>query len=131
MAKRGPKKKYSCAYDFEAAVNKYINKCKEEETFPDLAGMRLYLGVSQRTIDRYCEGDDEEAVRFRAIMEKTKDERESYLVRYMVKNPKAANGCMNALKQPANGGYFDKPVDTSEKTLTIIVNNVGGEKAFK
>lgn len=131
MAKRGPKRKYASAFDFEGAVNKYINKCKEDGVFPDLAGMRLYLGVSQTTIDRYCTGDDEEAARFRAIMDKAKDERESYLVRYMVANPKSANGCMNALKQPVNGGYFDKPVDTGEKTLTINVYNVGGEQAFK
>lgn len=133
MAKRGPKKKYQSAFDFESQVNKYINKCKEDDVFPDLAGMRLFLGVSQQTIDRYCNEnpDEEEGARFRRIMEKAKDERESYLVRYMVSNPKAANGCMNALKQKANGGYFDKPVDTSEKTLTINLINVGGEQAFK
>lgn len=131
MAKRGPKRKYQSAFDFETAVNKYMKKCRDENVFPDIAGMRLFLGVSQQTIDRYCTGDDEEAVRFRNIMDSTKDERQSWLERFMVSNPKAANGCMNALKQPHNGGYFDRPVDTSEKTLTIIVNNVGGEQAFK
>lgn len=131
MAKRGRKRKYLSAYDFEAAVDKYIKECKENGDFPDLAGMRLYLGVSRTTIERYCEGDDEEAARYRAIMDKAKDERESYLVRYMVANPKSANGCMNALKQAVNGGYTDRPVDNSERSLTINVINVGGEAAFK
>jgi hypothetical protein len=51
----------------------------------------------------------------------------------MVTEPKAANGCMSALKQPANGGYIDKPIaDSGEKTLTInLVGIAGGEKAFK
>lgn len=133
MAKRGPKRKYQSAYDFESAVDKYMNRCKADNVFPDLAGMRLYLGVSQQTIDRYCNEnpDPEEGERFKKIMDKAKDERQSWLERYMVSNPKTAAGCMNALKQPHNGGYFDRPVDTSEKTLTIIVNNVGGEQAFK
>ncbi len=132
MGKRGPKRKYQSAYDFDQAVNAYFKNCLEDgDKFPDLAGMRIYLGLTQRTIDKYATGDDDEAGRFRTILDTAKDRRESWLVRRMVTEPKAANGCMSALKQQANGGYTDRPIDTSERSLTINVYNVGGEKAFK
>lgn len=132
MGKRGPKRKYACAYDFERAVNDYFEQCAEEDKFPDVAGMRIFLGLSQKTIDKYCEDPDaEEAERFKRIVETARDKRQSWLERHMVQNPKTANGCMNALKQTHNGGFVDKPVDNSERSLTINVINVGGESAFK
>ena len=58
--------------------------------------------------------------------------RESWLARKMTSDNKRAIGCLNALKQPDNGGYIDKAVDTGERTLTINVAGIkGGAKAFK
>ena len=133
MAKRGPKRKYETPQKLAEAIEEYFIDCEGENRFPDLAGMRLYLGVTQATLDRYVKEDGEEFEKYREILDAAKDRRESWLVRRMVTEPKAANGCMSALKQPANGGYIDKPIaDASEKTLTInLVGIAGGEKAFK
>lgn len=50
----------------------------------------------------------------------------------MTSDNKAAQGCLNALKQPSNGGYIDRPSnDSGEKKLTINLVGVGGESAFK
>lgn len=133
MAKRGPKRKYETPQKLQEAINIYFAECEAESRFPDLAGMRLFLGVTQTTLDRYTKEDGEDYEKYRDILDAARDRRESWLVRRMVTEPKAANGCMSALKQPANGGYIDKPiVDSGEKTLTInLVGIAGGEKAFK
>jgi hypothetical protein len=133
MAKRGPKRKYDTPEKLQQAIDEYFDLRESASEFPDLAGMRLHLGVTQATLDRYAKDDAEEYEKYRDILEAAKDRRESWLVRRMVTEPKAANGCMSALKQPANGGYIDKPIaDSGEKTLTInLVGIAGGEKAFK
>jgi len=132
MAKRGPKRKYETPQKLAEAINEYFDTLKESE-FPDFPGMRIHLGISKRTLENYAKGDTEEAQAYRDVLDSAADRRESWLVRRMVTEPKAANGCMNALKQPDNGGYIDKPMqDNSDKVLTInLVGIVGGENAFK
>lgn len=133
MAKRGPKRKYETPQKLADAIEEYFEEMDEKGVFPDLAGMRLHLGISQATLNAYSTGEGEEAQVYRDVLEAAKDRRESWLARRMVTEPKSANGCMNALKQPANGGYIDKPMmDTGERKLTInLVNIAGGEDAFK
>ena len=132
MGKRGPKRKYACAYDFGKGVNDYFEECEKKDVFPDEAGMFLFLGVRPATVKRYCEDPDPvEAERFEEILENAKLQRESWLNRAMTANPKGSIGYMSLLKQQKNGGYVDKPVDTGERSLTINVINVGGESAFK
>lgn len=133
MAKRGPKRKYDTPEKLEAAIEEYFAMREEQNIFPDLPGMRLHLEVTQQTLDKYASGDTPEAEKYKEVLEFAKDRRESWLVRKMVTEPKTANGCMSALKQPVNGGYIDRPVqDTSEKKLTInLVGIKGGEDAFK
>lgn len=133
MAKRGPKRKYETPQKLADAIEEYFEEMDEKGVFPDLAGMRLHLGISQATLNAYSNGEGEEAQAYRDVLEAAKDRRESWLARRMVTEPKSANGCMNALKQPANGGYIDKPMmDTGERKLTInLVNIAGGEDAFK
>jgi hypothetical protein len=48
----------------------------------------------------------------------------------MTKSNKLAQGCLNALKQEANGGYTDKPVDNGERKLVIELKGIG-ENAYK
>ena len=48
----------------------------------------------------------------------------------MAADPKAANGCMNALKQEANGGYMDRAGGSGEITLKVKSDGVGGMHAF-
>lgn len=133
MGKRGPKKKYENPKDLENAINEYFAISEGKGEFPDAAGMRLFLNISKRTLDAYSSGETEEAQAYRDVLDAAKDRRESWLARRMVTEPKAANGCMNALKQPDNGGYIDKPIqETGERKLTInLVHIKGGEEAFK
>ena len=49
----------------------------------------------------------------------------------MTSDNKAVQGCLNALKQPLNGGYSDRPREGGEIRLTINLSGVGGEEAFK
>ena len=94
--------------------------------------MRLELGVTAQTRDKYCKDENADGKEFREILSWAKDKRESYLVRKMTSDNKAAQGCLNALKQPSNGGYIDRPADSGgERKLTINLVGVGGESAFK
>lgn len=128
----GRKKKYESGDEFAAAVQAYVNGCKEEGEFPDDAGMMNYLGVTENTLKRYQEGEDEFATKVKAVLYWAAKERESFLARRMAREPKLAQGCMNLLKQQKNGGYLDKPVDNGERTLTInLVGIGGGVNAFK
>lgn len=131
MAKPGPKRKYDSPDKLRAAVEAYIARCEELGIFPDEAGMRLDLDISAQTLDKYCK-DEETGSEYRDILDWAKDKRESFLVRKMTSDNKAAQGCLNALKQPSNGGYIDRPSnDSGEKKLTINLVGVGGESAFK
>ena len=50
----------------------------------------------------------------------------------MTSDNKRAQGCLNALKQPQNGGYIDRPQDNGgEIKVTLNLGGVGGESAFK
>ena len=133
-AKRGPKKTYENPEDLRAAVDNYFADCEERGIFPDYAGMKLFIGiVSDTTIERYQTGDDAFGEACREIFSEAAAKRESWLVRKMTSDNKAAQGCLNALKQPRNGGYIDRPQNDGggEMKLTINVAGVGGESAFK
>ena len=132
MAKPGPKRKYETPEALKAGIDEYFATCKAEgDTFPDYAGMRTFLGVSKSTLERYQEGDSEQARKFRTVLENARDVRESWLARRMATEPRAAQGCMNNLKQPQNGGYIDRPSEGGKTELTINLAGVGGESAFK
>ena len=132
MAKRGPKRKYETPEALRAGVEEYFANCKEENNaFPDLAGMRVFLGISQATLKKYQDGDTDEARAYREILDWAKDVRESWLAKRMATDNKAEQGCMNNLKQPINGGYIDRPTETAVPEIRIRVEGVGGESAFK
>ena len=129
---RGRKPKYVSAERLRAAVAAYFNDCAKKGVFPDFAGMCISLKVSKKTLEKYCDPDlNPQAEEFQDVLEEAANRRESILVREMVKDNKKAQGCLNALKQKANGGYTDKPVDSGEKTLNIRLVGVGGWDAFK
>jgi len=136
MKRGGRKPKLDTVEDYRRAVLAYHSKCEAENdgegVFPDLAGLRLYLGKSKGELKVLMDGDGELAQGIRDVFDEAQDMRESWLARKMTSDNKRAIGCMNALKQAENGGYTDKQVDTSEKTLTINVSGIkGGAKAFK
>lgn len=130
MAKKGRKTMYT-PEELKAGVDEYFARCEEAGEFPDLAGMRLWLGVSERTLNRYRTGEGRKHEQYREILDRARDRRESFLVRKMTRDNKNVQGCLNALRQPSNGGYIDKPKDSGERTLIIKLAGVGGAEAFK
>lgn len=115
------KKAYATAAAFKKAVDKYFEDCETKGIFPDHAGMKIALGLSDKTLSRYAEDDE-----YAEILEECIDRRESYLTRKMVTDNKLAQGCLNALKQPKNGGYTDRPVDNTEKKFVVRIEGWGG-----
>lgn len=127
MGKRGPKPLYDSPEALRKGVNEYFAEMEAKGEFPDLAGMRIYLGMSESTMKKYQEEGHENCEEFRAIFNEAKDRRESFLVRIMTKDNKRAQGCLNALKQPANGGYIDKPQEQGGKMeITLKVAGLKG-----
>ena len=122
----GRRKTWETAEALRKAVDKYFAENEANNEFPDYAGMLLYLGISDRTVRQYSADNPDYA----EIFDEAKLHRESFLVRRMTKDNKLAQGCLNALKQEANGGYTDKPVDNTERKLVIELKGVG-ENAFK
>ena len=115
-----------------AGVEAYFSQCEAEGVFPDWAGLKLFLGqFDDQTYEQWQEGDDERAAACREIFSMAAARRESWLIRKMTSDNKAVQGCLNALKQPQNGGYADRPREGGEIKVTINLAGVGGEEAFK
>lgn len=119
-----------------AFVEAWMAEQEAKGEFPDEAGMKLAIkkaGVGPRMLMKYLSETEnpEHFQEYRDIFEDAKLEREHYLVTRMVKDNKLAQGCLNALKQPANGGYIDRPMETGKVELTIKVAGVGGMDKFK
>lgn len=133
MAKRGRKRTYENADELRAAVDAYFDDCEAQGVFPDWAGLKLHLGpADDRTYEEWQKGDSDFAKECREIFAKAAAKRESWLVRVMTSDNKRAQGCLNALKQPQNGGYIDRPQDNGgEIKVTLNLAGVGGESAFK
>lgn len=119
---------YESPEELQKYIAAYFNQCQKGGVFPDYKGMLVALKLKERDVKRMCEENPEYA----DIFEDTMYMRESTLVRWMAQDNKKANGCMNALKQPINGGYSDKYSDLKkESKLTLVLSGVGGEKACK
>lgn len=111
---RGRKPTYSDPKVLRQKVDDYFKECDEKRVFADYAGLRIYLKLSKEDIDDLC--DDPV---YKAIFDYARDRRESALVRKMVTDPKAAQGCKNALAMPENGGYSDKAAEKTDRKITI------------
>lgn len=108
--------KYGTAEELQKAIDKYFDKAAEEDIMPDLAGMLIFLGYkSERTMKNQIKDKPDYA----EVWEYAKLRRTSWLQRRMDKNPKGATAYAFMLKQPENGGFIDKPVDSGEKKVTI------------
>ena len=131
METRGRKPSYGDPAALRAAIDQYFTDCDAKKVFPDYAGMKLALKLSESDVKALQADSNENAPKYRALFEYARDRRESWLSRRMATDNKAAQGCMNNLKQPVNGGYIDKPMDSGEKTLNLNLVGVGGWDAFK
>lgn len=130
METRGRPPEYNTPQKLRLAVEGYFKDCEEEGVFPDFAGMKRALKLSKRDIDEMTDEKNPACEDYRYIFECARDQRESWLARRMVTEPKAANGCMNALKQEQNGGYMDKSGDKTTPVVKVEISGVGGMHAF-
>ena len=128
----GRPRKYKDADAMMAAVEEYMADCRSRDEFPSEPGMKLWLGLKDRMLARYCSETEnpEHWQEYQDIFDYAKLVREDYLVKHMVKDNKVAQGCLNALKQPANGGYIDRPLDSGKVELTVKVVGIGGMEKF-
>ncbi len=118
----GQKYKGIYSYDVEhlkQAIYEYHNDTEEKREFPDLAGLLIYLNISDEEYSKMIEDDD-----FKPAFLYAKRRRESWLNRKAIDN-KAANGCKMLLMQEENGGYSDKPVDNKKKEFVVRLEGVG------
>ena len=88
--------------------------------------MRIYLKLSHESYNAYREDQA-----YHKVFDWAMDMRESWLARRLALEPKMAQAYLNALKQPANGGWVDRRADTGDKTLKLKIDGVGGEEAFR
>lgn len=128
--KGGRPRTYWNPTDLKKKIDEYISECDRDGIFPDEAGMFLYLGIYQENYDFLISDDNPNQSRNLRIFEYARLCRKSRLMRTMVKDPKAANGCMNALKQIENGGLTDRPTENQDRKIHIKVAE-SDEELFK
>ena len=108
--------------EFGKKIMAYFQECEDvRDVFPDEAGMLNFLDIEDEEYEKLKERPG-----YDKIIRWAKRRRTSWLERQMVTNNKAANGCMNALKQEKNGGYSDRPVERKDRQL-IVKLDLGGE----
>lgn len=109
-----------------AAIDNYFLECEKENIFPDNAGMRIYLDISQDTEERYLKQNE-----YAEILKKAQDRRESWLTRrVMSDNAKTVTGAIFALKQAKNGGWKDIQETSGAMNITLNLPTSEG-KAFR
>jgi hypothetical protein len=101
-------------------VKYYFKDCEEtRKVFPDEAGMLNYLDIEDEEYEAMKEDENYKKI-FRWALRR----RRSWLERAMVSDNKKANGSMNALKQPQNGGYSDRPIENKERKLIVKLEGI-------
>ena len=105
-----------------AQVDDYMARCTEENVFPDLAGMRLFIGRSRRELEDFSR---DEALK--KVLDYAADCRESWLVRHMTADNKLTTGCFNALRQSCNGGWSDKSAQKNQRCVVEFTGNIDPE----
>jgi hypothetical protein len=118
--------KYTTPDELRAKVEEFLDKYRDTPGIL-LPNMLLYLGISRAQAEALRKQGDE----WVEIFEFAKLHREAYLLANMVTDNKKAQGCLNALKQPENGGYVDRFQNHEQGKVTVDVANVGGIAAAK
>lgn len=133
MAKtKGAKTVVKTPAELEALIEEYFEACAGEGVFADFAGMLLKIGMTKGQVAAVCEDGYPHADEYVGVFERAKYRRECLLTRKMASDNKAANGCMNLLKQKENGGYVDKSVEKAgPDVLKIQVIGGHGGELFK
>ena len=126
---RGRKPTYNDPKVLRQKVDEYFANCEKERVFPDYAAMRIFLKLSKQDIEDLCDEEvtGDKAYDYLEIFNYARDRRESVLVRKMVTDPKAAQGCKAALAMPENGGYSDKAAENQDRKISIKVSEEDAE----
>lgn len=108
--------------ELRAQVEDYIAQCSEQGVFPDLAGMRLFLGLDRQEMEKL--GSD---APYRESLNYAADCRESWLARKMTEDNKLSSACYNALKESCNGGWSDKGREAKQRLVIEFTGNISPE----
>ncbi len=115
----------------KSCIDDYFNTLPES-TFPDYAGMLLFLELYPDEASDMCDDErNKKAEEFRRVFQYAELKRESWLARVAASDSKLASGAFNLLKQEKNGGYTTVSNTNKGNTLRIVVDGVGGMDAFK
>ena len=128
------KRKVTDLNKFEFYIEEFINDCETKSIKPIDHNLRIFLNVSQSTLDRYYRGEKagETYKGFDEVLKNLISYREHLLTSKLDEKGSNVAGAIIHLKQPKNGGYTDVPAITSGgATLTLKIDGVGGLDAFK
>ena len=115
----------------KTGIDEYFESLPDK-TFPDYAGMLLFLNLFPEEVANLCDEDhNKRAPEFRRAFQYAELKRESWLARIAASDSKLASGAFNLLKQSNNGGYTTISEKNKGSALRIIVDGVGGMDAFK
>jgi len=125
---RGRKPTFNDPEYLRTKIDEYFEECEKKKVFADEAGMLIFCKLDKKKKNALLDESNPKAEAFEEIFDNAALRRESLLARRMCTDNKAANGCMNLLKQKANGGYTDKPVNGDGAT-ELKIHIVGGHGA--
>lgn len=117
---RGRKPTYPDPNVLRQKIDEYFMECETSRVFADYPGMLIYLKITDDDVADLCdETINDRASENRTHFEYARMKRKSLLVRKMVTDPKAANGCKLALAMPENGGFTEKGAEKQDRKITI------------
>ena len=128
------KRKVTDAKRLEFYIEEFIKTCESESMKPSDHNLRIFLDVSQSTLERYYRGEKagETYKGYDDALKNLIAYREHLLTSVLDQKGSNVAGAIIQLKQPKNGGYTDVPAITSGgATLTLKIDGVGGLDAFK
>ena len=128
------KRKVTDAKRLEFYIEEFIKACESESMKPSDHNLRIFLDVSQSTLERYYRGEraGETYKGYDDALKNLIAYREHILTSVLDQKGSNVAGAIIQLKQPKNGGYTDVPAITSGgATLTLKIDGVGGLDAFK
>ncbi|MDR0863065.1 MAG: hypothetical protein LBN30_09890 [Oscillospiraceae bacterium] len=111
------------AKDLKRRIDEYFALCAEEETFPDEAGMLLFVGIDRATCESYARGEGGE-LRRRCIAE-AELRRESITTRDLYAAKSGTSGKLYLLRQATPESRKPPP------KLTVEVNLGDGADSFE
>ena len=105
--------------EFEKRVKAYHTLMETKQLqFPDLAGLKNALDIEDEEYDAMAN----DPAYYKIVRWATR-RRESYLNRAAI-TAKNTTGIKMLLAQPENGGYVEKPIDKTPRTISVILRGM-------